>query len=363
MRDTSITGLKTDKTEFKLAIDDWLSLQEFSVQGQHLTEINLLNLMYGHNIQSINLSENHFSELDWISLKSCRNLVSLDISKNKLEELDLNLLVMYSNLKYLNLETNNLAKLDLSPLIYCINLEELLIDDEVQIEWRNTILDIKKLSVGLRGYSTKIELAWKEYLKEVEILRKSEPTVEKRLSRAGWLQKLEQQKGFEWIRINPLSRPIYNEVRKCYIYGCFRGTISTVFSLMESFLTNSIPFEYFLQEEKLLKNTDESEVEPKKLNLSFLAKIAKKEEYISPELYERIYMYLPVRHAIIHYPELIIPLGFYRTSIRGTGTKSRGAGFQSPDRKPISQLQLQEAAEKGITLFLDLLEAFNPQHS
>lgn len=363
MRDTSITGLRTDKTEFKLAIDDWLSLQEFSVQGQHLIEINLLNLMYGHNIRSINLSENHFSELDWISLKSCRNLVSLDISKNKLEELDLNLLVMYSNLKYLNLENNNLAKLDLSPLIYCTNLEELLIDDEVQIEWRNTILDFKKFSVGLRKYSSKIELAWKEYLKEIEIFRKREPTVEKRLSRAEWLQELEQQKGFEWTRINSFSRRIYYEVRNCYIYECFRGTISTVFSLMESFLTNSIPFEYFLQEETLLKKTDKSEIETKKLNLSSLAKIAKKEEYISPELYERIYMYLPVRHAIIHYPESTMPLGLYRTSIRGSGTKSRGAGFESPDRKLILPLYLQEAAEKGITLFLDLLNEFNSQTS
>ncbi len=392
MRDGTVRGKRIDNTEFALEIDDWAGLQEFSIQGQQLSEIDLFNLMYGLNLENINLSENHLSELNLIFLQSCRRLVSLDISKNILKrvdlcslkseqagthylrsinlannsliKLDLSHLEKCYNLKFLDLRYNNFIKLDLSPLRHCKQLEELLIDEELEIEWRNTIYEIETISEGLKKYSKKIECAWKEYLKEVDIFRKKEPLVENRLIRAMWLEELEQKKEFEWTKLYSFSLPIYAEVRNSYIYGCYRGTISTVFSLMESFLTKELPFEDLLKEKKLLKKTSKCEknpkieVDPKRLNLSVLVKIAKKKGYISTELYNQFYMYLPVRHGIIHYPESTTPLGFYRKSIRGRGSKSRGVSFESPNRKEILPLKHQDAAEKGITLFLDLLKEF-----
>jgi len=389
MRGQTIKGKKIDGSKFELIINDWYSLKELVLQEQQLVEVDLQNIVYANNLENINLSKNQLSELDTPFLIFCRKLVSFDVSdnclkrvnlrtlrdnqaepiflkkinlsNNSLSTLDLNAFAKCINLEYLNLKNNNFSSLDLSPLICCKNLVELQIDSNTKIEWRNTNLNIESLSKGLKKFIPEIKYAWEEYLKELESFKKKEPLIEERLKRSIWLENVERQRGFEWKKIYFLLRPIYYEARNCYIYECYRGTISVVSSLIESFLINEIPFEDFLKKKKFLKRKDSSEVDPKKLNLSDLAKLAKKKEYISSDLYRRIDMYLPVRHNIVHYPESAVPLGFYRTSIRGSGTKSRGVSFESPGRKPILPLKLQDAAETGILIFLDLIYHFSLQ--
>ena len=312
---------------------------------------------------SLDISINKLQKIDLSWLRSDQanphSLEYINLSNNNLTELNLNPLMNCSKLKFLDITGNNLEKIDLSPLRFCKNLKTLLIDNTDLIVWKNTKLNSKELPKGLKKYRRKIKHSWKEYNKEIERFMKEEPVIEERLNKSKWLKSLEDEKDFRINKVFFTLRPLYYEVRNCFIYECYRGTIALVSSLMEAYFTHYLPFEDMKTQEKLLKRNNQHEVDPLRLSLSRLAEVASNKEYISSDLYDRIYMFLPVRHNIMHYPGSTSQLGFYRKSIRGSGTKGRSVSFESPNRRPILPLSPKEAAEEGIIIFLNIVKEFN----
>ncbi len=385
MNKNSITGKTFDGKEFELIIDDWLNLKEISLQEHKLSEIDLSNLPFALNLKIINFSNNQISELDTISLQYCRNLVSLDLSNNCLRKIDLspsandqatlifleeinlsnniiseinlNFLKNCINLKSFNLNNNNLEGLDISLLMHCKGLEEFQIDKKTKIEWRNTNLDITSLPKGLKKYTKDIEDAWQKFQKEVDTFRKTEPRIEDRLIRTNWLEQIAKENNFEMKELRYFYRVLYREVKNCYIYYCFRGVVSIVASLMEYFLTNEIPFEYIKEHNRFWRK---KHFDSKLINLSGLMNIAVKKKLMSPQLREKIIEWSAIRHSVTHYPDATFSgmLGMKRKTIRGRGTKSRGASFESPGRKPMRSTNIQEGAERGIILFMNLVQEF-----
>jgi len=380
MRKNELIGKRSDGTTFKMTIKDWLNLKEFSLQGNNLVEIDLTFLMYCYNLETFDISNNQLKKINLTPLQYCRKLRKLNLSSNKIEEIDLSQFTYYQNnnfsLKQLNLSNNLLEKIDLTSLKNCINLEFLDISNnklnEVDLSpLQNCVnlailrfddnlkITISSFSEGLSKYVNEIILGWQEYMIEIEEFQKNEPPIEDRLLRFKMIQELEKSKGFEHTKLNLFLWHLYKETVDCYIYGCFMATIALTASLMERFLENEIEFEYIKNYQPFYNNKN-NKVKPRAINLSKLVELANERKLISTNLKTKLEIFIIVRHGVIHYPEVthIGMLGFKRVSLRGKG-KSRNYSFESRNRKLMLSLPPQKWAEKGIALFLDMINEFN----
>ena len=148
---------------------------------------------------------------------------------------------------------------------------------------------------------------------------------ENRWIRLNWIKEKERGFNVENLGVWNHIRLLFHNSTLSYVYGNYLASILSICSTLEAFLSSKISSNKF----NGLKY------------LSQYIKDARDDKIISKEIYGELKNFnTTIRNNIVH------PKGPMTIS---TGKKST---WESPNRKPMHPLSMQEAAEKGILLFL-----------
>lgn len=180
------------------------------------------------------------------------------------------------------------------------------------------------------------ETIFKEYNKSEE---------DNRWRRLKWAKEKEREFDVENLGVLSHIRMLFHNSTLSYVYGNYIASILSICSALEAFLSSKI---------SASKITDRK-------YLSGYIKDAFDEKIIAQKTYKELKNFNnTVRNNLVH------PKGPLTTSMLGfknvhfSGKKST---WESPDRKPMHPLTMQEAAEKGILLFVTTVSEWKKKQS